>query len=86
MTERGTSQIISLHYHVLFFREINAFIQHLSCLTNDDLSLNANTIADASKTQSKYVHVTRVSFRVSVRCNYHAKNHIGALVMFVRVD
>ena len=53
--------IICYDNHMLFFEKQNAFVQHLSCLTNDGLSLNANTIADASKTQSKYVYVTRVS-------------------------
>ena len=39
---------------MLLFEKWNAFVQHLSYVTNDDLSLNADTIADASKTQSKY--------------------------------
>ena len=47
--------IICYYNHMLFFEKQNAFIQHLSCLTNYGLFLNANTIADASKTQSKYV-------------------------------
>ena len=53
--------IICYDNHVLFFEKLNTFVQHLSYLTNDGLSLNANTIADASKTQSKYVYVTGVS-------------------------
>ena len=65
--------IICYDNHMLFFEKQNAFVQHLSCLTNDGLSLNANTIADASKTQSKYVYVTRVSVRVSIRCNITSK-------------
>ena len=53
------------------FEKQNAFVQHLSCLKNYSLSLNANKIADASKTQSKYA--TRVSVRVSIRCNITSK-------------
>ena len=64
---------LSVYYHMLFFEKQNAFFQHLSCLTNVDLSLNANTIADASKAKSKYVYVTRVSIRVSIRCNITPK-------------
>ena len=62
---------LSVYYHMLFFEK--QFFQHLSCLTNDDLSLNANTIADTSKTQNKYVYVTRVSIHVSIRCNITPK-------------
>ena len=59
---------LSVYYHMLFFEKQNEFVQHLFYLTNDDLSFNTITIADASKTQSKYVYVTRVSTRVSIRC------------------
>ena len=65
--------IICYDNHMLFFEKQNAFVQHLSCLTNDSLSLNANTIADASKTQSKYAYVVRVSVFVSIRCNITSK-------------
>ena len=65
--------IICYDNHMLFFEKQNAFVQHLSCLTNDGLSLNANTIADASKTQSKYAYVTRVSVRLSIRFNITSK-------------
>ena len=63
--------IICYDNHMLYFEQQNAFAQHLSCLTNDRLSLNAKTIADASKAQSKYV--TRISVRVSIRCNITSK-------------
>ena len=68
---------LSVYYHMLFFEKQNAFFQHLSCLTNDDLSLTLSrrrsTHVDASKTQSKYVYATRVSVHVSIRCNITPK-------------
>ena len=66
-------KIICYDNHMLFFEKSNAFVQYFSCLTNDGLFLNANTIADASKTQSKYVYVTRVSVHISIRCNITSK-------------
>ena len=38
------------------------------------ITLNANTIADASKTQNKYAYVTRVSVRVTIRWNCNIKS------------
>ena len=73
VTEGGKSWIIRLLSYDIFREVDNALAQHLSYLTNDDLSLNANTISDASKTQRKYLYVTRVSVRVSIKRNISPK-------------
>ena len=43
---------LSVCYHMLFFEKQDAFVQHLSGPHLSALSLNANIIADASRTQS----------------------------------
>ena len=58
----------SLLSYALFQEVECVHSEHLSCLRNDDFSSNANTIADVSTSQNKYVYVTHVCAHVCNRC------------------